>query len=235
MKNLSSEDIETAIFPLLELDEPKLKALISKDSPSEVLELLISFRIPLPFIISSKLIKKVREKDINFVENYLERSYFEWAEGKLRGKNGNAEFIKYMINSWADLKNIIGVCLYLKYNVSPFGKIELLPLGFLSDYKRKSLLKANNLKEVSEILSNTKYRELSKLIVEENLLSFEKRFEEVLSLWAIKGFIRDPLSISIPLAFIIAKYNEVVNLRIITYGKYHGLEPPEIRKEVLFI
>jgi len=235
MRALPSEDIEMAIFPILELDEPKLKALISKEDPSEVLELLISFRISLPFIISSKLMRKVREKDIEFVENYLEKSYFEWAESRLKRGNGNTEFIKYMVNSWADLKNIIGVCLYLKYNVSPLGKIELLPIGFLSESQRKSLLKAQNLKEVSEILSGTKYRELSKLIVEENLLGFEKRFEEVLSLWAIKGFIRDPLSISIPLAFIIAKYNEVVNLRIIAYGKYHGLEPHEIRKEVLFL
>jgi len=236
MRGLASEDIEMAIFPVLELDEPKLRALISKEEPSEVFELLLSFRISLPFIISSRLIRKLRERDIDFVENYLERSYFEWAMLELgREGDGNVEFVKYMLNSWADLKNIIGVCLYLKYNISPLGKIELLPMGFLSEFQRKSLLGAQSLKEVSDVLSGTRYREFSKLIVEGNLLGFEKRFEEVLSLWAIKGFIRDPLSVAIPLAFIIAKYNEVVNLRIIAYGKYHGLEPHEIRKEVLFL
>ncbi len=237
LRKLSKEEIETALFPVLGLDEAKLNALLSKETASEVLELLLSFRIQLPFVISSALLRKVREEDIDWVENYLERSYYEWAMGKVEKGNGNREFVRYMLNSWADLKNIISTCLYLRYGISPAGKIKPLPFGFLSEYYRKRLLMSQNLKDAAEILSSTRYRELAKLLVEEKepLLSFEKRFEEVLSLWAIKGFIKDPLSIAIPLAFIIAKYNEIVNLRVIIYGKYHGLEVHEIRKEVLFL
>lgn len=235
MRNVNPEDIETALFPVLELDEPRLKALLSKEEPSEVLELLLSFRIPLPFVITSKLIKKVRERDIEFVENYLENSYYTYAFNKVKSGNGNKEFIRYMLNSWVDLKNITGVLLYLKYNISPLGKIELLPYGFLTDNQRKLLIKAQSLKEVSEILVGTKYGELAKLIAEGDIIGFEKRFEEVLSLWAIKGFLRDPLLVAVPLAYIISKYNEVVNLRIIAFGKYHGLEAYEIRREVLLI
>ncbi|MEO0284717.1 MAG: V-type ATPase subunit [candidate division WOR-3 bacterium] len=235
MRNIKPEDIETALFPVLELDEPKLKALLSKEETSEVLELLLTFRIPLPFVITSKLIKKVREKDIEFVENYLESSYYSYAFSKVKRGDGDKEFIRYMLNSWVDLKNIVGILLYLKYGISPLGKIELLPYGFLTENQRKALLKAQSLKEISEILFSTKYRELSKLITEGDIIGFEKRFEEVLSLWAIKGFLKDPLSIAIPLAYIISKYNEVVNLRIIAFGKYHGLETYEIRKEILLI
>ncbi len=235
MRNMKPEEIEKALFPVFDLDEPKLRALLAKEETSEVFELLLTFRIPLPFVITSKLIKKVREKDIEFVENYLESSYYSYAFSKVKTGNGNKEFIRYMLNSWVDLKNIIGVLLYLKYSISPMGKIELLPYGFLTENHRKLLIKAQSLKEVSEILIGTKYGELAKLIAEGDIVGFEKRFEEVLSLWAIKGFIRDPLSIAIPLAYIIAKYNEVVNLRVIAFGKYHGLETYEIRKEVLLI
>ncbi|MEN3046448.1 MAG: V-type ATPase subunit [Candidatus Hydrothermales bacterium] len=235
MRGFSDQEIERALFPILDLDEVKLKSLVSRENASEVLSLLLSFRLDLPFKITSLLIKKVREGDVEFFENYLERSYYEWALEKLKSANGNREEVLYILNSWGDLKNIIGVLLYLKYNITPLGKIELLQIGFLTDSQRKRLLRCQSFREVAEILSGTRYNELVKYILEEDIIGFEKRFEEVLIYWAIKGFLRDPLSISIPLAYIIAKYNEVVNLRIIAFGKYQGLESHEIRREVLIL
>ncbi|MEN3045077.1 MAG: V-type ATPase subunit [Candidatus Hydrothermales bacterium] len=235
MRNFSEQEIERALFPILELDEVKLKALVSKEDASGVLSLLLSFRITLPFKITSILIKRVREGDIEFVENYLEKSYYEWALDKLKRVNGNRELILYILNSWGDLKNIVGVLLYLKHGAIPLGKIELLPIGFLTDSQRKRLLKSQSFKEVAEVLSGTRYNELAKYVLEGDIVGFEKRFEEVLIYWAIKGFLRDPLSVAIPLAYVIAKYNEVVNLRIISFGKYHGLPGHEIRREILIL
>jgi V/A-type H+-transporting ATPase subunit C len=236
MRGMSREEIESAIFPIGELDYPKIKVLLEKEEASQVLELLLSMRITLPFSITSSLIRKVRENDIGFFENYIDKSYYEWAMKTVETGNGNKEVVRHLVKSWCDLKNIIGAALYLKYEIIPSSKLDPLPYGYLSYAQRKRIFNSQNLKEFSEVILSTPYREFAELLSSpESITIFEKRFEESLTGWAIKGFLRDPLSIAIPIAFIMSKYNELINLRIIMLGKYHGVDPKEIRKEVFFV
>ncbi len=117
----------------------------------------------------------------------------------------------------------------LKYNSKPAGKIKYIEGGYLSDRILKRISEATNLEEGLKVISVTPYKKIFSN-GKTDISSFEKRFEESLTAWALEGFIKDPLSIAVPVAYIFSKYNELINLRIIIYGIDQEIPPQEIKK-----
>ncbi len=228
MKKIPSDEIKESLFPIYPLDMPQIDELLRKETAFEVAELLITWRIKLPFPVTREILKVIRSEDLSETEYYLEKGYFEGTLNEL-GNSQDDRIILHVLKSWIDVRNIIGSLLLLKYNIKPAGKIKYIEGGYLSDRILKRISEATNLEEGLKVISVTPYKKIFSN-GKTDISSFEKRFEESLTAWALEGFIKDPLSIAVPVAYIFSKYNELINLRIIIYGIDQEIPPQEIKK-----
>lgn len=228
MKKIPEDEIMEALFPVYPLDMSKIEELLKRETAFEVAELLITWRIKLPFPVTREILKMIRNEDLSETEYYLEKGYFEGILSEL-GNSQDDRIILHVLKSWIDMRNIIGSLLLLKYNIKPAGKIKYIESGYVGDRILKRLSETMNLEEGLKVISITPYRKIFSN-GKTDISSFEKRFEESLTAWAIEGFIKDPLSIAVPVAYIFSKYNELVNLRIIIYGIDQEVSPLEIKK-----
>lgn len=228
MKKIPEDEIMEALFPVYPLDMSKIEELLKRETAFEVAELLITWRIKLPFPVTREILKMIRNEDLSETEYYLEKGYFEGILSEL-GNSQDDRIILHVLKSWIDMRNIIGSLLLLKYNIKPAGKIKYIEGGYVGDRILKRLSETMNLEEGLKVISITPYRKIFSN-GKTDISSFEKRFEESLTAWAIEGFIKDPLSIAVPVAYIFSKYNELVNLRIIIYGIDQEVSPLEIKK-----
>jgi len=231
IRKIPEDEIKESLLPIYPFDIPKIEELLKKENAYDVIRQIITWRISLPFILTRKIIKLIREEKLKEIEYEIEKSYFEIFLNKL-GNSENDLIIKHILKTWIDMRNIIGSLLLLKYNIKPFGKIDYLEGGYVSFRILKKISLCENLDEALKIVSLTPYKKIFSDGVDITL--FERRFEESLTSWAIEGFLKDPLSISVPCAYIFSKYNELVNLRIIVYGVDQKISPIEIKK-YLFI
>ncbi|MEO0276434.1 MAG: V-type ATPase subunit, partial [candidate division WOR-3 bacterium] len=169
------------------------------------------------------------EEKLKEIEYEIEKSYFENVLKEL-GNSPDDKIIEHVLKSWIDIRNIIGSLLLLKYNIKPYGKIEYLKGGYVSERLLKKLSECENISEGLKVISLTSYKKIFSDGIDISI--FERRFEESLTNWAIQGFIKDPLSIYVPVAYIFSKYNELVNLRIIAYGIDQNISPFEIKRYI---
>lgn len=228
MRKIPNDEIREALFPIYPLDMPKIEELLKKETAFEVAEMLITWRIELPFPITRYVLKMIRNEELSEAEYYLEKAYFENTLNELKNTTDD-KIILHVLKSWIDMRNIIGSLLLLKYNIKPSGKIKYIEGGYTSDRILKELAESNDLEEGLKFISTTPYRKIfSEGKVD--ISSFEKRFEESLTAWSVKGFLKDPLSIALPVAYIFSKYNELINLRIIVYAIDQEIPPVEIKK-----
>lgn len=229
MKRIPEEEIKEALLPIYPLDAPKIDELLKKESAFDVMKLIITWRISLPFPLTRNILKMLKEEKLKEVEYEIEKSFFENVLKEI-GYSWDDKIIEHVLKSWIDIRNIIGSLLLLKYNIRPSGKIEYLKGGYVSERILKKLSECENLSDGLNILSSTRYKKIFGDGVDISI--FERRFEESLTNWAIQGFIKDPLSIYVPVAYIFSKYNELVNLRIIVYGIDQNISPFEIKKYI---
>lgn len=232
IKRVPVEEIKEALLPIHPLDMPKIEELLKKENAFEIIQLLVTWRIKMPFSLTTEILKMIKEENLPEIEFYFEKEYFENIIRKL-GNSPDDKTILHILKFWIDMRNIIGSLLLLKYNIKPAGKIKYLEGGYVDERILKKLSESENLEQGISILSITPYRKILSNR-ERDISALERRFEESLTLWAIKGFLKDPLSISLPIAYIFSKYNELVNLRIIVYGIDQEVPPSEIKK-YLFI
>ena len=229
IKRIPEEEIKEALLPIYPLDASKIEELLKKESAFDVMKLIITWKISLPFSLKRDTLKMIREEKLKEVEYEIEKSYFENTLKKL-GTSQDDRIIEHVLRSWIDIRNIIGSLLLLKYNIKPSGKIMYLKGGYVPQKFLKKLSECENISEGLNVISLTFYRKIFSDGVDISI--FERRFEESLTNWAIQGFIKDPLSIYVPVAYIFSKYNELVNLRIIVYAIDQNISPFEIKKYI---
>ncbi len=229
IKKIQKEEIKEALLPIYPLDMPKIEELLKKETAFDVIKLIITWRISLPFPLRREILKMIKEEKLKEIEYEIEKSYFENVLKEL-GNSPDDKIIEHVLKSWIDIRNIIGSLLLLKYNIKPYGKIEYLKGGYVSERLLKKLSECENISEGLKVISLTSYKKIFSDGIDISI--FERRFEESLTNWAIQGFIKDPLSIYVPVAYIFSKYNELVNLRIIAYGIDQNISPFEIKRYI---
>ncbi len=229
IKRVPEEEIKEALLPIYPLDSFKIEELLKKETAFDVIKLIITWRISLPFSLKRDILKRIKEEKLKEVEYEMEKSFFENVLKEL-GASKDDKIIEHVLRSWIDIRNIIGSLLLLKYNIKPYGKIEYLKGGYVSEKFLKKLSECENISEGLNVISSTFYKKI--FIDGVDISIFERRFEESLTNWAIQGFIKEVLSIYVPVAYIFSKYNELVNLRIIVYGIDQNISPFEIKKYI---
>ncbi|TLM97758.1 V-type ATP synthase subunit C, partial [bacterium] len=115
----------------------------------------------------------------------------------------------------------------------------LIPGGSFKVDRLVALVKAGTIRDAVKQLAGTPYEFLGKVPEEyfrqEKISVFEKELERYLVRKGIDCFLGDPLSISIAIGYIWAKFTEVTNIRIIARLKMADVAEKIIREELVHV
>ena len=176
------------------------------------------------------------DPSLEILENSLQEIYFKRAQESLSKGNRNARIIWDYLILKIDFLNISSV---LK-NIPDLHSegLKFIPFGALSDAFLKDLMSLKSITDALQRFTHSCYPWLASEGLDLykrtlRLSSLERLLEKKLFSFAYDLYVRgDPLSMSIPLAFINFKENEISNLRLI--GKaIHFKLPQDLLKEEL--
>jgi V/A-type H+-transporting ATPase subunit C len=239
-----TEEIMETVVPAGNLQEAELEEIAQQPDLRASVELIATWRLPFASILVEELDGYQRTGDLGLMDLALDRYYFDTALRGLTG-NGNVEMVGEVLEAEIDVANIMAVLrlvssgvavqeLQRRFQASGFLPI-LIASGETMSYRRLSSLEASaGFEQVLSGLEGTPFGRVLRAEESRELVGMESALERYLIERGTDLLRRDPLSIGVPLGYIWAKRNEMINLRIIAQGKVRGL-PVERIREQLFV
>lgn len=238
----SPSEILECLIPAGELDEAALTELVKQPDVKTVIDLLATWGIVYarPLILNFKEYTETR--DMLVLEYALDTFYYEDALSTLKAEESDdARILKSIIITEIEINNIKTVLRVIRDRIDrEEAKGYLIKGSTEFDTERLlSLMKTGTIEGALKQLEGTRYQFLTKVPLEyvaaEKISAFEKELEKYLVKKAIGQFLGDPLSISIPIAYIWAKYTEVTNIRIIARCKVGEMSEKELREALISV
>lgn len=198
------------------------------------------------------------EKDLSILETALEKFYYSFALKNTKGNSLNSKIVRELIVSQIDITNIISLLqiqgidfqreyILIKDDAKRAEKIrEKKEELFIPRGKELSLEKFIALSDLGKIddvvtrLSDTSYgRALAEVMPRfydsGSIAILQRKMEEIALEKGVHMDKKGPLCMGVIASYIWAKFNEVVNLRIIVRGKAIGMLERRVREELLFV
>ena len=238
----SPEEIFDCLIPAGELDEAALTELTKQPDVKAVIDLLATWGIEYARPLTRKFKKYSENRDMAILEYALDKFFFENALSSVKGgKTEDDRIIREFIFLEIDLTNIKTVLKVLrdKLDIGESEKFFIESSPILDFNKYLSLLKTGTIEGAIKQLQGTPYHFLSlvpeKFVAAGKISEFEKELDRFLIKKGISHFLKDPLSISIALAYTWAKINEAINIRVIARGKSAYASEHEIRDVLIHV
>jgi V/A-type H+-transporting ATPase subunit C len=242
-KNLhipSSEIIE-CLVPAGQLDETTLVELIKQPDVKAVIDLLATWGIEYAKPLTRNFQEFSEKRDISILEYAIDKFYYKNALDTSGEGSYDDRIILDMINTEIDVTNIKNVLKMIRDKIEiEEAETFLIEGGITLDIEKlRSMLRAGTLEGAMKLLDTTPYKFLSELHADvfkrQKIADFEKELEKYLIKRGISRFLGDPLSISVAVGYVWAKYNEITNIRIIARCKTADITEKEIREELLYV
>lgn len=238
----SPEEIFDCLIPAGELDEAALIELTKQPDVKAVIDLLATWGIEYSKPLTRKFKQYSENKDMAVLEYAIDKFFFENALSVVRrGKREDDRIIREFIFLELDLTNIKTALKVLrdKLDIGECEKFFIEGSPVLDLKKYLSLLKTGAIEGAIKELKDTPYHFLSsvpeKFVAAGKISEFEKELDKFLIKKGIGHFLKDPLSIAIPLAYTWAKINESINIRVIARGKSAFAPEHEIREVLIYV
>jgi V/A-type H+-transporting ATPase subunit C len=243
----SKEEISDQLVPVGQLDQAHLNVLLGQDDIKACIDILAmwGFEVAKPL---TKVYKKYAEKKkLSVLELAIDRYHFDYMIKNIKKRiisRYNENLMRDYIEREIDLVNIMTLLRLVNehLNDSTINYSEFFINGGkeLSVERLVGLATEVEVESVVEKLSDCSYSPvlkegLKKYHFTGSLSSLERKIEDYITKKSVGLFKDDPLSISIIVAYIWAKYNETVNLRIILKGKEVEMPEDQIREELVFV
>ena len=198
------------------------------------------------------------EKDLAALEAALDKFYYSFALKKTRGRSLNSRIVQELVVSQIDITNILSLLriqsvdfdreyLLIKDDEKRAKRIQdkkeeiFIPKGKeLSHDLFLGLSEVGEIEEVVAKLGHTSYGKALSQVMPRffdsgSLAILQRKMEEIAVAKGVQMYSKGPLSMGVIASYIWAKYNEVVNLRIIVRGKAIGMLERRIREELIFV
>jgi len=220
------------------LSQDFFASLLKKDSIEEILK---SNGLA-EFSLFKNSLKELKENNtLVGIENALDKHYYAHLiqfSGMLPKKG--ALFRNFLLKE----VEILNILTLLRLKKAKFGKNAIKDFIILSGNKAKDsrmseIANADDLEQLSKILSKTEYKEIIAKGIEEfrkngSLIALEAELYKHLLRQSILFMHQHPLSIDVILGYMFAKDIEVRNLKIIVKGKQLGLKEDFIESQLIF-
>ena len=236
----STEDIVTSLIPAGELDEITLRELAGQLDVRSCIDLMATWRLPYASALTEAFPEYTKRRNLTSLELALDKTYYADAFKRLRRNSMNVSLVREILRREIDLTNIMTVLRLIKDEINAKEATRfLLEGGKEFDIAALgSLLKEASIEDVVFKLKKTSYGQVLESHMNDyfetgSLVRIERSLEETAVRRGISMFRADPLSIAIIIGYIWAKYNEIINLRVIARSKMVGMPEDKTREALI--
>ncbi|ABD41482.1 H+-transporting two-sector ATPase, C (AC39) subunit [Methanospirillum hungatei JF-1] len=233
--------IRENLVPAGEFDESLLSELLKQPDVKSVIDLLATWEVPYAIPLTQAFPDYNAQGDLFILENALDRFYYERALSLVGGKSVEERKIREIIGTEIDLINIKSLLMMFRDHVDPEDAQPMLLDGgkVFNRKKLKMLLNLGSIASLIEYLEETPYRFLSDLRSTEGdtvkISTYQHLLDEYLIRHAVRLYRGDPLSVTVVIGYLWAKYTEIMNLRIIARCKNALIPPEDMEAEMVYV
>lgn len=237
-----SEEIMESLVPAGELKESLLLKLVKQPDLKIVIDLLATWGVPYSKPLTENFPAYAKNRDLVKLELALDKFYFAYALAETKRKSLNHRLVNQVLVREIDTVNIMTVLKTVKEEIEAELAEGLFIEGGKEIEKNRflNMAKSKDVDELIKRLSGTSYfqilsKNLKRAIETGNISVLQRGLEEFSIKKGIDMFKADPLSIALIIGYLSAKYNEMVNLRIIIRGKEAGMPSNKIREALVIV
>jgi V/A-type H+-transporting ATPase subunit C len=238
--NMAVPEIQANFIAAGQLTEGELVELAKQPDVRACIDLLATWNIPYARTLTGEVHAYLAEGDLSHLELALEKQYFKNALASTAGRGENARLARRLLQTQVDVFNLLTVLRMLKADLplDEAGRLFIPGGAAIDEDLFLKLVPMSDIDDFMDLLRGTPYQRvleasLVKYLEEASLSALERALEQMLITRALGLGRGDPLGLGIVMAYIWAKQNEVVNLRVIVKGKSVGMPERRIRGELI--
>lgn len=242
-KNLGvgSEMILSSLIPGAEIDEHTLLEMVNSRDVRDCVDTMATLRVAYSVPLTGAFPEYAAKRSLTALEIALDKFFYDRAYKALRGKDLSTELVRQTLGRDIDTANIMLVLRIVKEEIDRReGSAFLINGGRELPYWRiQEFIHKRTVEDVVQDLAQTSYHAL----ISDNMPSYfdtgsliglQRALEQHAIKSGLKMWMADPLTIGGIIAYIWAKTNEVVNLRVIARGREVGMPENKIREALVF-
>lgn len=243
------KEIRESFIPGGNLSEAALIQLAKKTKIREMIDLLATWGIDYSIPLKRNYYRYTKDRKISDYELSLDKFYYKNALEELTGRfvfsrqkvDKNIKLLRELFRSEIDTINILTLLRLSREMIEADTMLEYYLEGgkYINRELFLKLSKLGSPEEITEALDETPYYSALKKGISEYFISHlvspvQRRLEELIIKRCTDLFGEYPLSIAPIIAYLWAKYNEVVNLRIVIRCKQLEIPEKKIRETLIF-
>lgn len=237
----SVEDIVTSLIPAGQLDENILREMAGQLDVRRCIDLMAVWRLPYATALTEAFPEYSKRRNLTSLELALDKTYYQESFLKLRRNSMNVSLVREILKREIDLTNIMTILRIVKDEIDVNEAKRFLIDGgkeFDMPYL-ETLLKEKSIEDIVFKVKKSSYGKVLETHMNEyfesgSLVRVERGLEETAVRRGVAMFRADPLSIAMIIGYIWAKYNEIINLRVIARGKMVGMPEDKMKEALIF-
>lgn len=235
------DEIRGCMVPAGELDEATLHELLKQPDIKAVVDLLATWQIDYAGPLTAHFDAYAKNGDLVILEYALDRFYYEHALDLVKGRSFDEQIVRDLLRTEIDVTNIKTIVKTVRERIDPeeAGELFLLQGKYLDRIHLLKIAHATSIEQVVRSLDATPYRFLADLPEQafraETISVFEKALDRYLTRKAMRLYRGNPLSITIVIGYLWAKYNEIINIRIISRCKNARVSDEDLEGELIYV
>lgn len=235
------DEIISSLSPPGCLSEATLSELARQPDIRGAIDLMATLGIRYARPLTDVLGEYQKQYYLQILEFALDKYYYQSALAELGAKSLDSGLVREVLIREIDFTNIMTLLRLTKEEIDPERKEAfLLDDGRLDDEFLKKLTEEKDIDDLVVALKKTTYGSVlaegwQLLLKTGDFSVIERRLEDQAIKKNTDLFKADPLSIAMVIAYIWAKLNEVVNLRIIVRGIEVAMPEERIRQALVFV
>jgi ATP synthase A1 C subunit len=235
--NLAPEEALRSVPPGPTLTVPLLRDMVERDSMPAVVAGLVAWDSSLSRPVEQQLGEYLETRDLNLLEDALDRRYFLENVRKLRVRTD--EDSRFLVDFLQMEIDRINLRLLFQLRRSAEGASErFLPQGKIAREALQRLAAAESPEQAAELLASTPYRDLAaelyRFLDTGRFSPLERAFERLMMAEIRRQARTHIFSIAVLMLYAWLKHNEVLNLRLIARGLARHLPQSRVREELVY-
>jgi V/A-type H+/Na+-transporting ATPase subunit C len=244
------EQVLANVFPLGELGAAAGQEIARQSELARAVDLLVTWRLPDPALahaLAAAWPEYERTEELSALEHALTARHAQRLEDVLGAAGPDADPLRELVAREHDAANLL-IVLRLRFALQldelaelppPPGAGRFLAGGSIAAEALETALRQPTRAEAVARLVEAARREawrapLQRIAAGGDLPTLQRELEVSRVRWAVGLFLRgDPLGIDVPIAYTVAKENEVRNLRLLGEGAVGGLPVAAVRAQLI--
>lgn len=237
---VSVDAIQSNLTPGAEIDDAVLREMVKARDVRDCIDTMASLRVAYAAPLTGAFPEYAAKRNLTALETALDKFFYDRAYQSLRGKDISTRLVRQMIGEDVDIANIMLVLRIIKEEIDRREGAAFIIEGGreLSRDQIRKLMDKRTVEDVVQELSETDYHDLisanmPSYLETGSLIGIQRALEQYAVTSGLRMWRADPLTISGIIAYIWAKTNEIVNLRVIARGKEVGMPEKKMREALV--